>query len=311
MRVAIIGGTGFVGHYLVRELLQRNHEPRLLVRPGSEDRVEGLGKDAIVTGTVEDQDALNTLLEGADAVIYNIGILRENPKRGITFKTLQQDAAIGVMAAAQSQGVRRFLLMSANGIDTLTTPYQRTKWAAEQHLIESTLEWTIFRPSVIFGDPHGRNEFASQLARDVIDSPLPAPLFFPGLLALKAGQFELAPVHVEDVANAFVTALDNPQSIGQVYTLCGPEALSWKTILTRIADTYGRGKLMLPVPALGVAAAAKLLDRFESFPITRDQIAMLLQGNTCSHCGLEPLGIDPRPFDTTHLAYLNERHRPA
>ncbi len=305
MRIAIIGGTGFVGHYLVRELRARGHQPVVLVRPGSETRIEAASRCETVCGSVADTAALDELLKSADAVIYNIGILREYPGQCITFQELQQDAPIRVMQAARSHGVKRFLLMSANGIDALTTPYQRSKRAAESALMQTSLDWTIFRPSVIFGDPHGRNEFASQLARDVIGLPLPAPLFYPGLSILRAGQFELAPVHVEDVAAAFVSALDNPQHLGQIYTLCGPESLSWKTIIARIAQALGRNKWMLPVPALGIAMAARLMQRFDFFPLTSDQLTMLLQGNTCTQSGLLQLGIDPRPFNIENLNYLN------
>ena len=304
MRVAIIGGTGFVGHYLVSELIRQQHEPVLLVRPGSEGKAGQLPDDAIVSGTVDDPDAVEKLLQDADAVIYNIGILRETASHGITFRHLQQDAPIRVMDTARSLGVKRFLLMSANGIDAQTTPYQRSKAAAEAQLMQSSLDWTIFRPSVIFGNPNGRNEFASQLAHDIIDPPLPAPLFFPGLQPFAAGRFELAPVHVEDVARAFVNSLDRPDSIGKVYHLCGPEALSWKVLLTRIAAARGRRKLMLPVPALGIAGVARLLERFEFFPITRDQITMLLQGNIGSDSHLRDLGIEPATFDCVNLQYL-------
>ncbi len=105
--------------------------------------------------------------------------------------------------------------MSANGLDG--TPYQRTKFQAEEALRASGLDWTIFRPSVIFGDPRGQMEFCTQLKRDIIDSPLPAPLFYKGLLPLDAGAFELAPVAVADVAAAFCHALTHPETIGQSY----------------------------------------------------------------------------------------------
>ena len=95
--------------------------------------------------------------------------------------------------------------MSANGVKADGTPYQVTKYEAEEYLKASGLDWTIFRPSVIFGDPGERMEFATQLASDIIRPPLPAPLFFDGVSPLNAGQFRLSPVHVEDVAQAFET----------------------------------------------------------------------------------------------------------
>jgi NADH dehydrogenase len=306
MRVAIFGGTGFVGSYLVDALVDAGHQPTLLVRSGSASRVNRPDSCVTVSGDIDDAAALDQVLEGADAVIYNIGILRELPRRGITFDALQAQGAIRVIDATQRHGVRRFLLMSANGVDADTTPYQRTKLAAEQHLQASGLDWTVFRPSVVFGDPRGRMEFASQLKRDIIDPPVPAPLFFPGINPLAAGCFELSPVHVKDVAAAFTAALGDDATIRQVLHLGGPDALSWRQILQTIADATGQRKLMLPVPAVGVSIAASLFDRWEQFPITRDQITMLLQGNRCAPDDLIRLGIDPTPFNPHSLQYLTE-----
>ena len=305
-RVGIFGGTGFVGGYLVDALLEHNLHPVLLVREGSEHKVQQRERCTIVSGDIEDADAVRRVVEGSDAIIYNIGILREFPNRGITYQKLQDEAARRVMDLAQEAGVRRFLLMSANGVNADGTEYQRTKYRAEAHLKGLDLDWTIFRPSVLFGDPRGGMEFATQLTAEIIESPLPAPLFHPGLLPLQAGQFKMSPVHVADVASAFIEALRNPQTIGQTLHLGGPEAISWKEILSRLAAARGRNKRMLPAPAAGVMAAAALLDRFEFFPITRDQVRMLLEGNSCPPEDLEKLGIDPRHFTTEALHYLNQ-----
>ncbi len=303
-RVGLFGGTGYVGSYLVDTLLANDMHPVLLVRPGSEDRVAQSAHCTIVSGDIDDREAINRVAAASDALIYNIGILREFPNRGITFERLHYTGACHTMDAATDNGVRRFLLMSANGVKADGTGYQSSKHRAESYLKECDLDWTILRPSVLFGEPRGRMEFATQLATDIIDAPLPAPLFYPGLLPFNAGSFMMSPVHVTDVATAFVRALQDPQSIGQTLHLGGPESISWKEILRRLAAAKGRSKLMLPAPALGVSAAAALLERFEDFPITRDQIRMLLEGNTCSADDLRRLGIEPRSFSIDELAYL-------
>ncbi len=92
--------------------------------------------------------------------------------------------------------------------------------------------------------------------------------------------------------------------------LCGPDDLRWREILTAIAQAVGRRKLMLPAPAWGVSAAAALLDRFEAFPITRDQIRMLMEGNTCTENGFTALDITPRAFTAENLRYLAD-HAPS
>ncbi len=306
MKIGIIGGTGFVGGYVLDALARDGHSMRVLTRPGNEDKLPSLPDIESVPGDVADEQAVRTCFEGCDAVLYLIGILREEPSRGVTFDALQRRGAERAMAAAEEAGAKRFLLMSANGIDVAATPYQVTKLAAEEALKASALDWTIFRPSVIFGPPRGRMEFCTQLKRDIIDSPLPAPLFYEGWLPTDAGAFELGPVHVEDVAAAFAKALTTPETIGRTLELCGPDAWSWKQILSAIAAATGKKKLMLPAPVMFIGPVATVMGRFAWFPITGDQLTMLLQGNTCVENGFAPLGIIPRPFDADTLAYLGD-----
>lgn len=307
MKVAVIGGTGFVGLYITRQLLAEGHVPRLLVRPGSEHKVADPAACELVRGEVRDLGALVECVRGCDAVIYLIGLLREFPARGITFEAMHYQGVVDTIAAAQENCVNRFILMSANGVRPDGTAYQRTKYRAEEALKASGLKWTIFRPSVIFGDPEGRMEFCSQLKREIIDSPLPAPLFFDGLLPTRAGLFELAPVSVQDVARAFVLALSDPRTESQIYPLCGPERLSWKAILTTIAAACGRTKPMVPAPVLPIKLAAGLFDRFPWFPITRDQIQMLLEGNVCTgNDSFARLGLTPTRFGVEQLGYLRD-----
>jgi NADH dehydrogenase len=304
MQIGIIGGTGFVGSHIVDRLSEEGHQLRLLTRPGSEHKLPSHDAVTPVTGDVGDEAALRQCFEGCDAAIFLIGILREDPAAGISFDAMQRRGAERSMAAAQAAGVRRFLLMSANGVEAAQTPYQTTKLAAEEAVKTSGMEWTIFRPSVIFGDPHGRMEFCTQLKQDVIDSPLPAPLFYSGLLPKDAGGFRLSPVHVDDVAAAFAAALQNPQAVNQTYALCGSADHSWKEILETIAAAAGKHKLMLPAPASLIAPVAGVLDRFAWFPVTRDQLTMLLSGNTCEDNGFTRLGLVPRPFSKEGLGYL-------
>ncbi len=307
MKVSLIGGTGFVGSHLVPALIAAGHVPRLLMRDPVSGQGLPLDRCEVVLGDVEDLAAVSACVKGADAAIYLIGILREFPARGISFEGLQLHGVERTLAACRMAGVRRFLLMSANGVKPDGTAYQSTKFQAEEVVKASDLRWTIFRPSVIFGRPQGRMEFCTQLRRDIIDSPLPAPLFYPGLLPMGAGSFELAPVAVEDVAQAFVRALAKPETEGRCFELCGPEPRSWRVILETIAAAVGKRKMMLPAPALGVKTAAALFDGFPWFPITRDQITMLLEGNVCVDASAyDLLGIKPKPFCVASLDYLNE-----
>ena len=111
------------------------------------------------------------------------------------------------------------------------------------------------------------------------------------------------------IGASYVDTLDTKGTDGSNVHLGGPETITWREILTRLAAAKGRKKLMLPAPALGVMAAAALLDRFESFPITRDQLRMLLEGNACPQEDLAKLGLKPQPFSIEALRYLNEVSR--
>jgi len=304
MRVGILGGTGFVGGYLLDALLAQGHRPVVLVRPGSEERVQWRERCTLIAGEVADEGTVHALVEGSDALIYNIGILRELPGRGVSFEALHWRGAKRAMDLTVDAGGRRFLLMSANGVRADGTAYQRTKYQAEEYLRTTGLPFTIYRPSVIFGPPRGRMEIATQLYRDIIRPPLPAPLFHRGLLPFHAGTFRMAPIHAEEVADAFAQGLEDPDTIGKTLLLCGPEDLTWREMLGRIAAASGHPrKLMVPVPAAPLGLVARLLERFPAFPITADQLQMLLEGNTCEAGGGDVVrGL--RRFDATNLSYL-------
>jgi NADH dehydrogenase len=306
MKTAIFGGTGFVGSYLVDAFLEHGHEPVLLVRPGSEHKVEQGERCTLVPGDIRDPEAIARTLEGAEAAVYNIGILRENRPQGVTFQAMHLEGAQRVIDAAVEAGsVKRFLMTSANGVDRDATAYQHTKLMAERHLEASGLAWTIFRPSVLFGDPRGRMEFATQLRDQLVSPPLPAPLFYEGLNPMQAGRFKMAPVHAADVAALYPLALEREEAAGQIYSVCGPLEVEWRDIIRTIADAVGTRKIMVPVPALPVKLTATVLESFPAFPLTRDQLVMLLEGNTCDADEVfSAYGIAPRPFTPEELAYL-------
>jgi len=304
MRVALFGGTGFVGGYLLDALVAAGHEPSLLIREGGAGRVRQPHCCRTNAGQIDSAAAIASTLEGCDAVIYNIGILRERRAEGITFEALQFDGVSRVAALATAAGIRRFLLMSANGVRAAGTAYQETKYRAERCVLDGDFDATVFRPSVIFGDPRGRMEFATQLYRDMVVPPLPAVAFHSGWLP-SGGDVVMSPVHVEDVAAAFVAALDDPGTIGRTFELGGPERLTWREILGRIMNATDKRKLVLPIPIPLMKAAATLLDWLPVFPVTRDQLTMLAEGNVADPGPLTTLiGREPMSMNEASLSYL-------
>jgi NADH dehydrogenase len=304
MNVAIIGGTGFVGGYLVDALLEAGHAVSALVRTGSESKLRQAGRCRVTAGDLADRAAVRATVDACDAVIYNVGLLREFPSRGITFEGAHVEGVRCVIDAARDAGVRRFILMSANGVKAGGTPYQDTKFRAERLLEDAGFDATIFRPSVIFGDPRGTMEFATQLYGDLVKPPVPAPGFHSGWGATR-GDLLMSPVHIEDVADAFVAALDDPATHGRTIALGGPEELSWTDMLGRVAAAVGRRKTILPMPLGIMKLGAAALDWLPFFPVTHGQLTMLEEGNTASPEELERLIARPaRAFSADNLAYL-------
>ena len=305
MKVALFGGTGFVGTHITEELINNHHDPVLLVRPGSENKVYLPDKCHVNIGDITDFESIEQTINNTDAVIYNIGIIRQFPKKGVTFEELHFEGARHCMEAAERLGVKRFILMSANGVKYDGTGYQSTKFLAEQYLKNTELEWTIFRPSLIFGDPKGNQEFCSQLRDNMLSLPLPAPLFFEGLIPWTAGQFEMSPIHIKDVAVLFVKALNIRKTIGKVYELGGPKSYNWIEFIDIISAVSGKKKWKIPAPVLPIKLAACLLGRVPSFPITKEQLTMLLEGNTCdSTVAYKDFEFVPTNFSIENLEYL-------
>ena len=231
MKVALFGGTGFVGTYLTEELLNNNHTPVLLARAGSENKITRAKDCVINTGDVSDKNIIEDTIRDVDAVIYNIGLIRQFPRKGITFENTHFKGAKLCIDTASRLGVKRFILMSANGVKYEGTEYQSTKFLADQYLKNSTLDWTIFRPSLIFGNPKGKIEFCTQLRDDMLGLPLPAPLFFDGININNAGKFSMSPIHISDVAQFFIKCLDMKETYGKIYNLGGPKDYNWIEII--------------------------------------------------------------------------------
>jgi len=300
--IAILGGSGFVGEHIIHELLESGYTVKMINRKKIIDNLRDGCSEVIVD---LHSDLLHEQLRGCDCVIYNIGIIREFPNRGISFKDLHQDLTIHAIDMAQRAGVRKFILMTANGVQRCLTNYEKTKFKAEQHLMGSAMEWTIFRPSVIFGDPKGKMEFCTQVKKDMVRLPLPLPMFFSGINIFNAGLFRMSPVHVKNVAQFFVGAIDKEDSNQKIYELGGTASYSWREILQIISDACGKRKWSMPVPIGVIKLMAFFFDHFSWFPVTRDQLTMLAQGNVCESGNYySDFNIDEITFDTTALEYL-------
>jgi NADH dehydrogenase len=288
-RIFVTGGTGFIGRRLVRALAQSGFLVRCLVRPGSEADLKGFESIDRVPGDVLHPDGLAACAEGCAAMVHLVGIIREHRARGITFERLHIRATENMLAVAKAAGVKRFLQMSALGTrPDARAAYHRSKWRAEEAVRASGTDWTIFRPSIVYGKG---DEFVSVLGGIIRRYPV--------VPVLGDGQYRLQPVPVEQVAEAFVHALRAPVSVGQTYAIVGPEPLRFVDILDRIGAAVGRTPVRkMRVPLGVVKLSTRALGWLPFFPVTMDQIAMLEEESVADPAHLShDLGIAPEPLE--------------
>ena len=292
MRIFLAGGTGFVGGHVRKALLARGHSIRLLVhRRGAagEPGVEEFEGDATLL------PSFVAAASGFDAVINLIGIIREFPGRGVTFERLHVEATRNLISAARTAGVRRYLQMSALGSRAdASTGYFRSKFRAEEEVRRSGLDHTIFRPSIIYGP---KDDFVNKLARLLRG--------LPAMPVIGDGEYQLAPISADDVARCFADALEKPETAGKTFELCGPDRMSYNALLDSIARVIGRkGVLKVKNPLALMRLVVPVLQGFSFFPITTDQIEMLVQGNVCDGSWRTAFDFEPVRFEDGIRAYL-------
>lgn len=270
MRVFVTGGTGFVGRQVLSELLAQGHSVRALVRNPLIDLPAGV---ETVSGDTTRYEALVGAAHSCDAIINLVGIIREFPGKKITFKRLHVETTANLIRVAQESGIPRFIQMSANGArENAVTGYHQTKWEAELRLRDSDLDWTIFRPSLIFG----RDDLFVNMLAGLIKK-------LPAVPVMGDGKYRLQPVSVEDIARSFVLALERKDTQFQTFHCCGPDQLTYDQVLDQIGFALGRSH---PVPKFHqplwlMKPMVSLLQNISLFPMTKDQLIMLLEENIC------------------------------
>lgn len=301
--VLVTGASGFVGSYVVPELAAAGHRVVALVRSadaGADVRRRlpaGLAAGVeLRTGDVMDPATLGPALAGVDAVVHLVAIPRDW-NGGKDLLRVNLDGTRNVIAAMEAAGVRRLVHLGALGVeDREELNYAKSKARAEAAVRASSLDWTILKPSLLFGPRDGFFNIVADLVR------VPFPIVpVPG-----NGKSRFQPMHVADLALGMRLALERPATIGQAYELGGPRVWTYREITQAVAQAMGKRRLILPMPVPLIALVAGLAEklRLRFFPVATDQLRQLALDNVGPLDGVHrALGFVPRKMEG-ELLYL-------
>ena len=268
MTVLVTGGTGFVGHHVVHALRAQNTSVRVLVRDRRRaSRLTAWGAELVV-GDIADAGVLRAACIGVEAVVHNVAIIKGSRA---DFENVMEHGTRNLVSAAESAGVRRFVLASALGLDERSrdaVPYFTAKWEMERAVRSSSLQYVVFRPSFVFGHDGGVLPTFVRLARYAPVTPI-----------VGDGEARLQPIWVDDVAAYYVRALDHPAAVGRVFELGGPETPTWNELWERLKRVLGVRRPSVHVPIGLMRVQAALTERLPGAPVTRDQLTMLELGD--------------------------------
>lgn len=307
-RIAILGGSGFVGRTIANRLTRDGYQLRILTRDRERNRNDLilLPTTTLVQADVYDPRVLREQFTGCDAVINLIGILNERGRDGSGFHKVHVELTQMVLDACRDTGVRRLLHMSALNADAEHGPshYLKTKGQAEQRVLAAEADdphalfhATCFRPSVIFGK---HDSFFNRFAKLLKLTPLVFPLACP--------RARFAPVFVEDVAEAFARSLKMPASYGQSYNLCGPHIYTLQELVEYTAKTAGLNRKIIPLTDLLSRLQAAVFDFVPGKPFSTDNYRSTKADSVCVNGGdLQTLGITPTALESIVPAYLGNR----
>ncbi len=276
MKVLVTGSTGYVGHYVSKALLEAGHSVVSLSRDAgttktaSGAKLEIFGNVEYRMGDVSNGNGLKEAMNGVEAVVHLVGIIAEKGLQ--TFSRVHVDGTRNVLEAAKAAGVKRYLHMSALGASSnAVSGYSSSKFQAEELVRASGLDWTIFRPSLVFGV--GDDFFGHVLKNLVTQAPI--------VPQIGDGMFLFRPIWVGDVAQSFVQALSKPDTIAKIFDLVGPTEYTFKELSALMQTVLGLKKPVVAVPLPLMDIMVPIMNIVPAIaPITKDQYAMMKAGNT-------------------------------
>ena len=287
MVVLVTGATGFLGRQVVHELLERRHQVRCLVHTPGRERVFDHRTVEVQYGNVRDTASLSNAFYDVDAVVHLVGIIRR--RRRNSFEEVHREGTANVVAAAKEAGATHFLHVSVIGAaNDQTYPYLYTKWLGEREVIDGGIPYTIFRPSVLFGEG---DEFLNALAGLV--------RLFPLVPVIGTGKNRYHPLAVDDLARCIAITLGREDLKGQTLDLGGSKRMNYNEVVAEVASAMGKRRLRFHLPVWLMYAAAMVSQGFMPRPpITTDQLKMLSIRSVAELGEVERVfGFTPRPME--------------
>src|SRR5437764_14972606 len=273
-RVAILGGSGFIGRYIVKRLAERGDVLAVGGRNAAAAKFLKLkgdvGQVGLINIAIDDERLLPAFLAGNDAVVNCVGILQERGAQ--RFDRVHHAAPARLARLAREHGVDRFVHISALGADPRSTSaYARSKAAGEQAVRDAFPTATILRPSIVFGpEDQFFNRFAAMA------------MFSPALPLIGGGDTRFQPVYVGNVADAVVRCIDDSATAGRTYELGGPRVYTFRALLELLLGEIRRHRLLLDIPFGLASLQARLMSVLPSPPLTPDQVELLKRDNGVS-----------------------------
>lgn len=303
MHVLLTGATGFIGRRVAQRLVGLGHEVRCLVRRTADlAPLSGLPVE-VWAGDVTEPDTLPGGLDGVEAVIHLVGIIRERPPQ-VTFPRVHAEATHHLVEAAKAAQVRRIVFLSAIGArPDPTYPYLLSKWQAEELVKGSGISWTVIRSSIVYGEG---DEFMTRLAALVRRPPAGDRKLSPFVTIIGSGKTRFQPILAEDVARCVADAVSKDDVKDRQVEIGGPERWTYEELVDAVMDTIQvrRPKVHVPVALMRPAVALMPLV-YKEPPITATQLGMIALDSVCEPDAVErSFGFAPARL-REHLDYLN------
>ncbi|ATX80853.1 NADH dehydrogenase [Mariprofundus aestuarium] len=265
-RVCIIGGSGFVGRAIAQQAVEAGHQVTVACRHPVKARGQLVDGVRLVRADVTDGYGLDDAVAGSDVVINLVGLLFEKGRQN--FEAAHVIGTRHVIKACKDSGVKQLLHMSALGAGEVeASKYSQTKARAEHLVCDSGLNFTIFRPSIIYG------------AGDAFFNKFKAMSQSMPVLPVISGDTRFQPVWVQDVARAFVASIGNRHVAGATFELGGPKSYSFRELLELLVKEMGIKRTLIPVPGVAAFLMAAFTSVLPTPLITRDQLMLLGRDN--------------------------------